>query len=135
LFLEADNFNPANPTSTPEHIAPVWYFTPFYAILRAVPDQRLGALLMLLAVAAFVFLPWLDRSPVRSIRYKGGLSRFFLTMFAISFIALGYLGLQPAEGMYVLFARVFTGCYFAYFCLMPIYTRTESSSDPLTHRS
>ena len=135
LFLEADNFNPANPTSTPEHIAPVWYFTPFYAILRAVPDQRLGALLMLLAVAAFVFLPWLDRSPVRSIRYKGGLSRIFLAMFAISFIALGYLGLQPAEGMYVLFARVFTCCYFAYFCLMPFYTRTESSSDPLMHRS
>ena len=135
LFLETDNFNPANPTSTPEHIAPVWYFTPFYAILRAVPDQRLGALLMLLAVAAFLFLPWLDRSPVRSIRYKGSLSRIFLALFAISFIALGYLGLQPADGMYVLLARVFTCCYFAYFCLMPFYTRTESSSDPLTHRS
>jgi ubiquinol-cytochrome c reductase cytochrome b subunit len=129
LFLEADNFNPANPTSTPEHIAPVWYFTPFYAILRAVPDQRLGALLMLLAVAAFLFLPWLDRSPVRSIRYKGSLSRIFMAMFAISFIALGYLGLQPADGMYVLLARVFTCCYFAYFCLMPFYTRTESSSN------
>ena len=127
LFLEADNFNPANPASTPEHIAPVWYFTPFYAILRAVPDQRLGALLMLLAVAAFVFLPWLDRSPVRSIRYKGWLSRFFLSMFTISFIALDYLGLQPAEGVYVLLARVFTCCYFAYFCLMPLYTRIESA--------
>jgi len=127
LFLEADNFNPANPASTPEHIAPVWYFTPFYAILRAVPDQRLGALLMLLAVAAFVFLPWLDRSPVRSIRYKGGLSRFFLSLFTISFIALGYLGLQPAEEVYVLLARFFTCCYFAYFCLMPLYTRMESA--------
>jgi ubiquinol-cytochrome c reductase cytochrome b subunit len=126
LFLEADNFNPANPTSTPEHIAPVWYFTPFYAILRAVPDQRLGALLMLSAVSAFVFLPWLDRSPVRSIRYKGSLSRLFLALFTISFIALGYLGLQPAEGMYVLLARVFTCCYFLHFCLMPLYTRIES---------
>jgi ubiquinol-cytochrome c reductase cytochrome b subunit len=126
LFLEADNFNPANPMSTPEHIAPVWYFTPFYAILRAVPDQRLGALLMLLAVAAFVFLPWLDRSPVRSIRYKGGLSRFFLALFTISFVALGYLGLQPAQGLHVLLARIFACGYFAYFCLMPLYTRIES---------
>jgi ubiquinol-cytochrome c reductase cytochrome b subunit len=126
LFLEADNFNPANPASTPEHIAPVWYFTPFYAILRAVPNQRLGALLMVLAVAAFVFLPWLDRSPVRSIRYKGGLSRLFLSMFTVSFIALGFLGLQPAQGIYVLLARVFACCYFAYFCLMPLYTRIES---------
>jgi ubiquinol-cytochrome c reductase cytochrome b subunit len=125
LFLEAENFEPANPGSTPEHIAPVWYFTPYYAILRAVPNQRLGALLMLLAVVSFLFLPWLDRSPVRSIRYKGWLSRFFLTMFAISFVALGYLGLQPAEGAYVLLARVFACCYFAYFCLMPLYTRIE----------
>jgi ubiquinol-cytochrome c reductase cytochrome b subunit len=126
LFLEADNFNPANPASTPEHIAPVWYFTPYYAILRAVPDQRLGALLMLLAVISFLFLPWLDRSPIRSIRYKGWLSRSFLSMFAISFIALGYLGLQPAEGAYVLLARVFTCFYFAYFCFMPLYTRIEA---------
>ena len=133
LFLEADNFNPANPASTPEHIAPVWYFTPFYAILRAVPDQRLGALLMLLAVAAFVFLPWLDRSPVRSIRYKGWPSRFFLSMFTISFICLGYLGLQPAAGVYVLLARVFTCCYFAYFCLMPLYTSIESA-EPVPER-
>src|SRR5205807_1370919 len=71
LFLEAPNFEPANPISTPEHITPVWYFTPYYAILRAVPDQRMGALLMLLAVASFFFLPWLDRSPVKSMRYRG----------------------------------------------------------------
>jgi ubiquinol-cytochrome c reductase cytochrome b subunit len=125
LFLEAENFEPANALSTPEHIAPVWYFTPFYAILRAVPDQRLGALLMALAVLSFLFLPWLDRSSVRSIRYKGWLSRFFLAMFAISFVTLGYLGLQPAEGAYVLLARVFTVFYFAFFWLMPIYTRIE----------
>jgi ubiquinol-cytochrome c reductase cytochrome b subunit len=125
LFLESENFEPANPASTPEHIAPVWYFTPFYAILRAVPDQRLGALLMLLSVVSFLVLPWLDRSPVRSIRYKGGLSRFFLAMFAISFVALGYLGLQPAEGTYVLLARVFAVFYFAFFWLMPFYTKLE----------
>ena len=80
----------------PEHIAPVWYFTPYYAILRAVPDQRMGALLMLLAVVAFFFLPWLDRSPVKSIRYKGWMSSVALAIFAISFVGLGYLGLQPA---------------------------------------
>ena len=126
LFLEAANFDPANRLSTPEHIAPVWYFTPYYAILRAVPDQRLGALLMLLAVASFLFLPWLDRSPVRSIRYKGWLSRVGLTVFAISFLALGYLGLQPAEGTYVVLARLFTVFYFAFFWLMPFYSKIET---------
>jgi ubiquinol-cytochrome c reductase cytochrome b subunit len=108
----------------------VWYFTPFYAILRAVPDQRLGALLMLLSVVSFLFLPWLDRSPVRSIRYKGWLSRSFLAMFAISFVALGYLGLLPAEGRYVLLARFFAVFYFAFFWLMPLYTKLERVKEP-----
>jgi len=125
LFLELPNFEPANPLSTPEHIAPVWYFTPYYAILRAVPDQRMGALLMLLAVSAFLFLPWLDRSRVKSIRYKGWMSRAALTLFTVSFIALGYLGLQPAEGLYVLLARIFTIIYFLFFILMPFYTWLE----------
>jgi ubiquinol-cytochrome c reductase cytochrome b subunit len=125
LFLEAPNFEPANPMSTPEHIAPVWYFTPFYAILRAVPDQRMGALLMLLAVVSFLFMPWLDRSPVKSMRYRGWLSRTALALFAVSFVALGYLGLQPADGVYVVLARIFTVIYFAYFWLMPIYTRLD----------
>ena len=125
LFLESPNFEPANPMSTPEHIAPVWYFTPFYAILRAVPDQRLGALLMLLAVMAFLFVPWLDGSPVKSIRYKGWMSRAALTLFAIAFVVLGYLGLQPAEGLYVVLARIFAVIYFAFFILMPFYTRLE----------
>jgi ubiquinol-cytochrome c reductase cytochrome b subunit len=125
IFLEEANFEPANSLSTPAHIAPVWYFTPYYAILRAVPDQRLGALLMLLAVVSFLFLPWLDRSPVRSIRYKGWLSRVALALFAISFIALGYLGLQPAEGAYVMLARIFTVFYFAFFWLMPFYSKIE----------
>ena len=125
LFLEAPNFEPANPLSTPEHIAPVWYFTPFYAILRAVPDQRMGALLMLLAVVSFLFMPWLDRSPVKSMRYRGWLSRTALALFAVSFVVLGYLGLQPADGVYVVLARIFTVIYFAYFWLMPIYTRLD----------
>jgi ubiquinol-cytochrome c reductase cytochrome b subunit len=125
LFLEGPNFEPANPMSTPEHIAPVWYFTPYYAILRAVPDQRLGALLMFLAVALFVFLPWLDRSPVKSMRYRGILSRGALAMFAVSFVVLGYLGLQPAEGVYVVLARIFAICYFLFFFLMPWYSRVD----------
>jgi len=125
LFLESPNFEPANPLSTPEHIAPVWYFTPYYAILRAVPDQRLGALLMLLAVSAFLFLPWLDGSPVKSMRYKGWMSRTALALFTVSFIALGYLGLQPAEGLYVVLARIFTAIYFLFFLLMPFYTRLD----------
>ncbi len=123
LFLEAENYEPANPLSTPGHIAPVWYFTPYYAILRAIPDQRIGALLMLMAVASFLFLPWLDRSAVRSMRYKGWPSRIALAAFAISFIVLGYLGLQPAQGVYVTLARVFTVVYFAFFWLMPVYSR------------
>ncbi len=125
LFLEPANFEPANPSSTPEHIAPAWYFAPYYAILRAVPDQRIGALLMLLAVVSFFFLPWLDRSPVRSMRYKGWLSRSALGAFALSFIALAYLGLQPAGSIEVPFARVFTLIYFGFFWLMPIYSRLE----------
>ncbi len=122
LFLEAPNFEPANPMSTPEHIAPVWYFTPFYAILRAVPDQRMGALLMFLAVALFIVVPWLDRSPAKSIRYKGAPSKVALALFALAFIVLGYLGLQPAEGLYVLLARIFAVIYFLFFLLMPWYS-------------
>jgi ubiquinol-cytochrome c reductase cytochrome b subunit len=125
LFLEAPNFEPANPLSTPDHIAPVWYFTPYYAILRAVPDQQLGALLMLLAVLVFFFLPWLDRSPVKSIRYRGWMFKTALYTFAVTFIVLGYLGLAPAEGVYVTLARIFTVIFFAFFLLMPIYTRFD----------
>jgi ubiquinol-cytochrome c reductase cytochrome b subunit len=125
LFLEKPNFEPANALSTPDHIAPAWYFTVFYAILRAVPDQRMGALLMLLAIVVFFLLPWLDRSKVKSIRYKGMLSKIFLALFVVAFVALGYLGLMPAEGVYVFWARVFTIIYFAYFVLMPWYTSFE----------
>jgi ubiquinol-cytochrome c reductase cytochrome b subunit len=123
LFLEGPNFDPANPMSTPEHIAPVWYFTPYYAILRAVPDQRMGALLMGLSVVLFLFLPWLDRSPVKSMRYRGPISRVMLALFVVSFISLGYLGLEPPSGLYTVLARIFAVIYFAFFIGMPFYSR------------
>jgi ubiquinol-cytochrome c reductase cytochrome b subunit len=122
VFLERANFEPANPLSTPEHIAPVWYFTPFYAILRAVPDQKMGALLMLIAVLSFFFLPWLDRSPVKSIRYRGWIHKLFLTIFTVSFLALMYLGLKPAEAIYVVLARVFAVGYFSFYIAVFLYT-------------
>jgi len=125
LFLEGPNFDPANPMSTPEHIAPVWYFTPYYAILRAVPDQRMGALLMGLSVVLFLFLPWLDRWPVKSMRYRGPISRAMLALFVVSFIALGYLGLEPPSGLYTVLARVFAIIYFLYFLGMPFYSRAS----------
>ncbi|MFZ1904357.1 MAG: cytochrome bc complex cytochrome b subunit [Steroidobacteraceae bacterium] len=125
LFLESPNFEPANALSTPPDITPVWYFTPYYAILRAVPNKDLGALLMGLSLASYLFLPWLDRSPVKSMRYKGWLSRTALALFAVSCLVLGYLGLQPPQGVYVVLARIFMVLYFAFFWLMPIYSRID----------
>ena len=126
-FLEHANFEPANMTATPEHIAPVWYFTPYYAILRAVPDKFWGFVLFAVSVLLPMFLPWLDRCRVRSIRYRGWTYKTALTVFVISFLMLGWLGLQPAEGLYVLLARIFSVLYFAYFQSMPYYTSTEKT--------
>ena len=126
-FLEHANFEPANLTATPEHIAPVWYFTPFYAILRAVPDKLWGAILMAGAVLLPVFLPWLDRARVRSIRYRGWIYKLALTLFVISFLVLGWLGTMPADDVYVLAARVFSVIYFAFFLLMPYYTTIDKT--------
>jgi len=124
-FLEHANFEPANMLQTPEHIAPLWYFTPFYAILRAVPDKLLGVILMGLAVMLPIFLPWLDRCKVKSIRYRGWVYKLALGIFVTSFLVLGYLGLQPVSDTYTLVARVFTFTYFAFFVLMPFYTSWE----------
>ncbi|MDX1573571.1 MAG: cytochrome bc complex cytochrome b subunit [Methylophaga sp.] len=124
-FLEKDNFVPADPLKTPEHIVPLWYFTPFYAILRAVPDKLFGVVAMGLAIVVLFLLPWLDRSKVRSVRYRGPYFRTALLLFVISFVALGYLGTQPATSLYTLLARVFTIIYFAFFILMPIYTKFD----------
>ncbi len=129
-FLEANNFIPADPLKTPEHIAPVWYFTPYYAILRAVPpmfgSQFPGVLAMGIAVLIFFLLPWLDRSPVKSIRYRGPKYKIALTLFVIAFIGLGILGILPATELYTWIARVLTVVYFAFFLLMPWYTKNDS---------
>lgn len=127
LFLEAENFSPANPMMTPQHIAPVWYMTPFYAILRAVPNKFLGLSAMGAAIAFMFVLPWLDRSPVRSIRYKGNWSKMAVVVFVVSFIGLGYVGIQPISPLRSLLAQVFAVGYFAFFLLMPVYTALEKT--------
>jgi ubiquinol-cytochrome c reductase cytochrome b subunit len=126
-FIEADNFIPANGLKTPEHIVPLWYFTPFYAILRAVPDKFLGVVAMGAAVVIMFFLPWLDRSKVKSIRYRGNLYKTILAMFVISFIGLGYLGTQAPTAVTTNIARVLSIIYFAFFLLMPWYTKMDKT--------
>lgn len=130
-FLEAPNFDAANPMATPAHIAPVWYFTPFYAILRAVPSfagtQIWGVLAMGAAVVLIALLPWLDRAPVKSIRYRGPLFKIAVVLFVISFIGLGILGAMVATDSRTTIARILSAIYFLFFLLMPIYTKLDSS--------
>ncbi|MGZ8258192.1 MAG: cytochrome b [Methylotenera sp.] len=142
-FLEANNFIPADPLKTPLHIAPVWYFTPYYSILRAVPpvlnSQFPGVAAMGLSVVVFALLPWLDKSPVKSIRYRGGLYKAWLAAFVVSFIVLGYLGTVPSNvwGQFgawmsnadraTVVARIFTVIYFLFFILMPWYTKKDKT--------
>ena len=137
FFIEHPNFDPADPLKTPEHIAPVWYFTPFYAMLRAVPpmfgSQFPGVIVMGAAIVVLFFLPWLDRSPVKSIRYRGILFKGSLAIFVVSFVVLGYLGTQPSSPGATLLAQIFTTIYFLYFILMPWYT-TIDKTKPVPER-
>jgi ubiquinol-cytochrome c reductase cytochrome b subunit len=126
-FLEHANFIPADPLKTPEHIAPVWYFTPFYAILRAVPDKFLGVVAMGAAIAVLFVLPWLDRNPVRSIRYRSAAYKFILVLFVISFIALGWLGMQPATTILTMFAQIFSFIYFGFFVALFFISKNEKT--------
>ncbi|MBT3048017.1 MAG: cytochrome b N-terminal domain-containing protein [Candidatus Thiodiazotropha sp. (ex Codakia orbicularis)] len=130
-FIEHPNFEPANPLKTPEHIAPVWYFTPFYAILRAVPSIAgsafPGVVAMFASILIMFFLPWLDRSPVKSIKYKGMLYKVILWIFVLDFIMLGYLGVKPTTDLYKLMAQIGTIYYFAFFLLMPIYSKIDKT--------
>ena len=118
LFLEHDNFVPADPLVTPELIKPVWYFTPFYAILKAVPDKLMGVLLMGASVMILFFLPWLDRSPVKSIRYRSVQYKIMLALFVVAFIRLGILAVSEGTAAQNLEMRIWTFVYFAYFILL-----------------
>ncbi|MGB0514338.1 MAG: cytochrome b [Wenzhouxiangellaceae bacterium] len=127
LFLEKDNFNPADPLVTPEHIVPVWYFTPYYAILRAVPDKLMGVILMGAAIMVLFVLPWLDRSKVKSIRYKGLGSKILLAIFVVAFIRLGMLGMGTGTAAETIESRIWTFAYFAFFILLPFVTKYEKT--------
>lgn len=126
-FLERPNFIPADPLVTPEHITPAWYFGAFYAILRAIPSKLGGVIGMGAAVLILFAVPWLDRSKVRSIRYKGLLSKIALGLFTVAFVALTYFGLQPPSELGTLVSRLGTIIYFAFFLLMPVYTSIEKT--------
>ncbi|MBL8484529.1 MAG: cytochrome bc complex cytochrome b subunit [Rhodocyclaceae bacterium] len=131
-FLEYNNFFPANPMQTPPHIAPVWYFTPFYSVLRAntinffyIDAKLWGVIFMGLSVMIFFALPWLDKSPVKSIRYRGPIYKSALTIFVIAFLILGYLGTQPPSPTGEIVSQICTLIYFGFFLLMPIYTKMD----------
>ena len=126
-FLELANFEEANPLVTPEHIAPVWYYSPYYTMLRAVPDPLGGLIVMAAAVAILFVVPWLDRSNVASIRYKGVLSKMAIVLFVVSFITLGYLGTVTVTETGKIMSVICTLMYFAFFLLMPIYTSIEKT--------
>jgi ubiquinol-cytochrome c reductase cytochrome b subunit len=127
FFLEPPNFEPANPMKTPDHIAPVWYFTPFYAILRAIPNDIAGAIGMFAAIIMLALLPWLDRCKVRSVRYRSTLHKVNLVNFVISFIVLGVLGVLPATPTYTLIAQIASVTYFGYFGLLWWYSKDEKT--------
>ena len=136
LFLEHDNFVAADPLVTPEHIKPVWYFTPFYAILKAVPDKLMGVILMGVSVGVLFLLPWLDRSPVKSIRYKGAWYKILVFSFAIAFIRLGMLGMAEGTPAQTIEMRVWTFVFFSFFILLFFLSKggtTKPVPDRVTH--
>ena len=126
-FLEHANFIPANPLVTPDHIAPVWYFTPFYSILRAIPDPAYGALAMMFSIVVLFFLPWIDSNPIKSIRYRSLLFKLNLFTFVIGFLILGWLGVQPVTPLYTELALRFSQMYFLFFILLYFYSQSRNS--------
>ena len=127
-FLEHVNFVPANPFLTPEHIAPLWYFTPFYTILRAIPDPWYGVLAMGLSIFILFLLPWLDTNPVKSVRYRSFLFKFNLAFFVVTFIVLGYLGVQPVRPLFSEMAVRFSELYFLFFLAMWFFSQQRSNA-------
>lgn len=132
-FLEKPNFEVANGLKTPAHIAPVWYFTPFYAILRAVPDKLLGVVMMGLSIVVLFLLPWLDRCKVRSVRYRSTLHKLNIAQFVVCFVILGVLGVLPSTPTLTLIAQICTLGYFGFFVLLFFYSKNESTK-PLPER-
>jgi len=132
-FLEHANFIPADPLKTPEHIAPVWYFTPFYAILRAIPDKLGGVMAMGGAILILFVLPWIDRSPVRSIRYRSVWYKILLFTFVAAFIMLGYLGVKPVTPLYTILSQIGTFIYFGFFVGLYFLSKYETTK-PLPER-
>jgi len=126
-FLEFANFEEANPLKTPAHIAPVWYFTPFYSVLRAVPDKFWGFVAFAASVAIPFLLPWLDRSPVNSWRYRGNITKVMLVLFTASFLILGVLGVKAPTPARTALAQVCSIIYFAFFLLMPIWSALDKT--------
>ncbi|MCX2982419.1 ubiquinol-cytochrome c reductase [Halieaceae bacterium IMCC14734] len=134
FFLEYPNFEEANSLKTPEHIAPTWYFTPFYSVLRAVPDKFWGFVAFAASVAIPFILPWLDRSPVKSWRYKGNITKVMLVLFTASFIILGVLGVRAPTPERTVLAQICTVIYFGFFLLMPVWTSLEKTK-PVPERT
>ena len=132
-FLEKPNFEVANGLKTPEHIAPVWYFTPFYAILRAVPDKLLGVIMMGLSIVVLFLLPWLDRCKVRSVRYRSVLHKLNIAQFVVCFFILGVLGVLPSTPTLTLIAQICSLGYFGFFVLLFFYSKNENTK-PLPER-
>ena len=126
-FLEHANFIPANPLVTPEHIAPIWYFTPFYSILRGIPDPAYGALAMALSIVVLFFLPWIDNNPIKSIRYRSTLFKINLFVFVLSFFVLGVLGFKSVTPLYSALALRFSEMYFIFFALLFFYNKPREN--------
>src|SRR5690348_15549109 len=123
---DADNYIPANPAQTPAHIVPEWYYLPFYAMLRSIPNKLAGVVVMFSSILILIFLPWLDTARTRSSKYRPLAKQFFWLFVAVC-IVLGYLGAQPPEGIYVILGRILTFCYFAYFLIvLPLLSRIET---------
>ena len=126
-MLEYANFIPADPLKTPTHIAPVWYFTPFYAILRAVPDKLFGVIAMGAAIVVLFLLPWIDQCKVKSIRYRSVIYKANLAAFVISFLVLGWLGMEPATPGKTLAAQFFSLVYFGFFVVLYVTSKKEQT--------
>jgi len=126
-FLEHANFVPADPLKTPEHIAPVWYFTPFYTMLRAVPDPFLGVVAMGAGVVILAFLPWLDQNPIKSVRYRSALHKLNLAVFVVVFIYLGYLGVKAPEPVLSELGLRFSEVYFVFFYVLWFHSKTRDA--------